>query len=190
MDAPPTSVYLNILILILLFCYWSLAIFLKNRKITRIYTLKIRILKIPIFFVEKWLTFTRKKKTLPPTRVELGYGLNQRHYINNGSLLQAVQIFPWLPICRSNICVKLSRHILELPITDFSSCYAHFGPVLSIRPKMCNNMTQIYNGQHQNVSRHHSVFLRKRWIRPRVDKGKKEAGSMLCFSTFLCSQSG
>ncbi len=60
MDAPPTSVYFNIIfaieILAILFC--------KIEKYLN-YTLKIRILKIPIFFVEKWRTSIQKKNTAP-----------------------------------------------------------------------------------------------------------------------------
>jgi hypothetical protein len=60
------------------------------------------------FLCRKMANF-HPKKTLPPTRVELIYGLNQRHYINNGSLLEAVQIFPWLPICQFN-CGDVQTH--------------------------------------------------------------------------------
>jgi hypothetical protein len=34
------------------------------------------------------------------------------------------------------------------------------------RPKLCN-------GKHQNVYGHHPFFLKKRWIKPRINKEKK-----------------
>jgi hypothetical protein len=48
------------------FWYWKFDIFFWKIEKLLDYTLKIRILKIPIFFVEKWLTFTQKKHCPQP----------------------------------------------------------------------------------------------------------------------------
>jgi len=71
---------------------------------------------------------------------------NQRVSIAGSTKVLSAYIFPSLPSARSIFKKKrwvLPRHILVLPIIGFVSCYAHFGPVIDTRLKMCTTAPKV-----------------------------------------------
>jgi hypothetical protein len=77
----------------------------------------------------------------------------------------------------------MSRDILVLPITDFDSCYRHFGLIIytSYRPKTSMTGPKLCYVQHQNVSEHLQTHLGGANGR----EMKKEAGSTFVLSAII-----
>jgi hypothetical protein len=77
-------------------------------------------------------------------------------------------LFSLSPIHLSKMCLEMPSHILVLPITDFGSCYTHFGQVI-------------------DTFWASSIFFEKKMDQAMGRKGKKKQAVLLyCLESFLC----